>query len=340
MPNGKIPNVGEIFKQKNLARVLKAISSSGPQEFYDGWIAEEIVKYLNKNNGLFSFSDFADFRPEWCNPISTTYRGIRVYEIPPNSMGATTLLMLNMLENIEMNKIDAFSEQRIKIVTGIAKKAYAERNKYLGDPRFIKINLKEFISKDFAKDLLKSTVQSGTIKFAGSDTTYFAVVDKEGNVVSAIQSLFHPFGSGVVVDSLGIPLNNRGSYFKFEGVNKLEPRKRSLHTLSTLLLENEQGIFAAIGTSGGDFRPQQHTLFVSNIVDYKMELWEALESPRFLWNGKQILVEEGFKIKADNEIYNMLKYPGKTGVAQGIQIKNGVFIGFSDPRGDGIPMGF
>ena len=338
--NGRPPKVGEILKQENLAEVLKSIAREGPGVFYKGWIAEEIVSYLNREEEVFSVSDFSDFKPEWCKPISTTYHNIRVYEIPPNSMGATTLLMLNMLEELNLKNIDPFSEKRIRLVTEVAKLAYRERDNQLSDPRFINIDLAKFISKSFAQELLKEIPQSViNMKLSNGDTTYFAVADKEGNIVSAIQSLFHPFGSRIVVKSLGIPLNNRGSYFKFEGPNKLEPRKRSLHTLSALLLEDDEGVFAALGASGGDFRPQQHALFVSNIVDYEMSIWEALEAPRFLWDGEKILVEEGYKI-SNNEIYVKLKYPGRTGVAQGIYKKDETLIGVSDVRGDGLPCGY
>ena len=339
--SGRPPKVGQILKQKNLAGVLKSIAHEGVEVFYKGWIAEEIVNHLNRGEEVFSVSDFSDFKPEWCKPISTTYHGIRVYEIPPNSMGATTLLMLNMLEELNLKNIDPFSEKRIRLVTEVAKLAYRERDNQLSDPRYININLAKFISKSFARELLKEISQSTkNLNLSSGDTTYFAIADKEGNIVSAIQSLFHPFGSRIVVKNLGIPLNNRGSYFKFEGPNKLEPRKRSLHTLSALLLEDDEGVFAALGASGGDFRPQQHALFVSNIVDYEMPVWEALETPRFLWNGEKILVEEGYKTSND-KIYIKLKYPGRTGVAQGVyKCKSGTLIGISDVRGDGLPYGY
>jgi len=338
LPNGEPPKVGQILKHKDLANTLNLISND-PTAFYKGEIAKKIVEYLNELDGVHQINDFAEFKPEWCNPISIDYRGTTVYEIPPNSMGATSLLLLNLLEELGTWKFGFSSKGRILRTIEAAKIAYAERDNTLADPQFAKIDIKKFISKEFAKQLLKQA-RIGLEKYlSGGDTTYFAVADKEGNIVSAIQSLFYPFGSGLVVDGLGVPLNARGSYFKFDGPNKLEPRKRSLHTLSALLLEKEGKVFAALGASGGDFRPQQHALFVTNMIDYKMTLWDALEAPRFLWDGKKVIVEDGLEVPPYEE-YQKIEYLGKTGVAQGIVKKENVLISYCDTRGDGLPAGF
>ncbi|HKM79144.1 MAG TPA: gamma-glutamyltransferase, partial [Candidatus Bathyarchaeia archaeon] len=173
------------------------------------------------------------------------------------------------------------------------------------------------------------------------DTTYFAIVDGHGNILSGIQSIFHNFGSKLFVDDCGFFLNNRASAFKFEGPNKLEPRKRPIHTLSSMLLELDDDVRLALGASGGEFRPQQHALFVTNMVDYSMSLESALSFPRFLWkSGREVMVERGFgKVSSSSYKIELLDYPGKTGVAQGVEVLKDAKKAVCDVRGDGIPLG-
>ncbi|MGQ4915980.1 MAG: gamma-glutamyltransferase family protein [Candidatus Asgardarchaeia archaeon] len=341
LKNGSAPEIGEFLVQRKLAATLRLIAEEGPDSFYKGDIAESIVEYTNSLGGVFSINDFKDYLPEWTEPIYTTYRGVTVYEVPPNTMGPTTLMMLNMLEKFEINKFPPSSPQRVILHTELAKIAYEERNKKIGDPRFVDVPLNDFISKDYATELIKKKLSRDIrIKLYGGDTTYFTITDEEGNIVSAIQSLFYPFGSGLVDPNTGVPLNGRASYFKFSGPNVVAPRKRPVHTLSSLLLERDGEIFAALGTSGGEFRPQQHTLLVSNLIDYGMPLWGAIEFPRFLWDGERILIEQGIEKPTSYKI-QQLSYPGRTGVAQGIFVSNGKLkIGVCDLRGDGLPMGY
>ena len=341
LKNGSAPEIGEFLVQRKLAATLRLIAEEGPDSFYKGYIAESIVEYINSLGGVFSINDFKDYSPEWTEPIYTTYRGVTVYEMPPNTMGPTTLMMLNMLEKFEINKFPPSSPQRVILHTELAKIAYEERDKKIGDPRFVDVPLNDFISKDYATELIKKKLSRDIrIKLYGGDTTYFTITDEEGNIVSAIQSLFYPFGSGLVDPSTSVPLNGRASYFKFSGPNVVAPRKRPVHTLSSLLLERDGEIFAALGTSGGEFRPQQHTLLVSNLIDYGMPLWGAIEFPRFLWDGERILIEQGIEKPTSYKI-QQLSYPGRTGVAQGIFVSNGKLkIGVCDLRGDGLPMGY
>lgn len=338
--DGSPPSVGQLIKQKNLANALELIRDFGPSAFYEGQIAEKIVDYVNSRGGCFSLEDFKEFSASWETPISIFYNNVKVYEIPPNSMGATTLLILNLLEVLDAKKYKPFSKERLNLFVEISKVAYAHRDKNLGDPRFVETNLESFISKTDAKELYKSfRAENFSSKLRSGDTTYFSIVDAEGNIVSAIQSLFYHFGSGLIIPEYGIPLNNRASYFSFSGPNKVEPRKRPLHTLSSVLLENNDGVFLGLGTSGGDFRPQLHALIISNILDYNMELWDAIEAPRFLWDGNNILVEEGIEVP-DGMYIEKQRYPGRMGVSQGVLKKNGLKAGVCDVRGDGLPIGF
>jgi gamma-glutamyltranspeptidase/glutathione hydrolase len=339
-----MPN--DIFVQKSLAKTLKSVASD-PRSFYDGWIAESLCKFIKSKGGVMEIDDFKDFSAEWVDPLKITYRDFDVYEIPPNSQGAVTLMILNLLENFDLNSIEAFNAERVHIFAEAAKVAYTEKNRYLADPRFTSIPLDEILSKGHAKKL-KDRINLGDVYPQASlkpyDTTNFVVIDKLGNVVSAIQSVFHFFGSGFLDPDTGILLNDRGSYFNFKGPNKLEPRKRPLHTLSSVIATSHEDVVLAVGTSGGDFRPQLHALLLTNILNYGMRLQEAVEAPRFLWNGgKQIIMEEGVKglesLKKLGHEITLMKYPSRLGVVHG-GLRSGKATTLSaDIRGDGIPFG-
>jgi gamma-glutamyltranspeptidase/glutathione hydrolase len=335
--------IGDYLVQRELGATLRKVAEEGSDVFYKGNVAKSIVEYINSQGGVFSVEDLSEYSPEWFDPISSDYRGVTVYEMPPPTMGPTALLILNMLENHDVGKHSPDSAHRVTLGVEIARIAYEERDRKLGDPRFVDVPLSDFISKEYAERLVNEKLhyKVDSTLFEG-DTTYFSVADADGNIVSAIQSLFYPFGSGLIDPSTGIPLNGRASYFKFDGPNAVSPRKRPVHTLSSLLLEKNGDVFAALGASGGEFRPQQHALLVSNLVDYNMPLWETIEYPRFLWNGNnKILIEDGIKHPKSSYDIKSLPYPGRTGVAQGVLIKNRKLrVGVCDVRGDGLPMGY
>ena len=334
-PNGKTLQTGQLLVQKPFARVLKAIADEGPRPFYEGWIAENIVTKLKENNIQAQLQDFESFEPEWCEPLRIDYHDAMIYEVPPNSMGATTLLILKLLETASHGSFKPNSRERIETTLRAVKTAYAKRDEELADPRFVKFSLDSFLSGKQTQTM----VDRSDIRAFG-DTTYFAVIDGEGNMMSGIQSLFHHFGSRVFVDDCGFFLSNRGAGFRLEGPNRVEPRKRPLHTLSALMVERDGEVKMALGASGGEYRPQQHALFVTNLVDYSMSLEAALAFPRFLWDGKKVMIENGY---ANPQFLNlnveMLDYPGRTGIAQGVESANGVKKAVCDLRGEGLPMG-
>jgi len=337
---------GELFVQKSLAETLKSVTSD-PRVFYEGWVAERMCEYLGAKGGVHGVDDFAEYEAEWVEPLKAAYRGFDVYEVPPNSQGATTLMLLNVLENFDVAELGAFSGRRVHLFVEAAKKAYADKNLYLADPRFVEIPLEELLSKSHAKELSES-VRFDAVSEGGplrpGDTTNFVVFDKLGNVVSAIQSIYYSFGSALVEPKTGVFLNCRGTHFTKTGANRLKPRKRPLHTLSSVIATSkEDGVFA-FGASGGDYRPQQHVLLLTNLVDYGMSLQEAVDSPRFLWDGgKKVIVEEGFKglrglEKMGHEIVRQ-RYPGGTGVAHCGARKGKVSVLSADVRGDGVAVG-
>jgi len=331
--SGTVPTAGSVLRQKELARSLRDISEHGADGFYRGAAADAIREEMAGEGFEVDAADFSSFSPEWCEPLKMSYRGTDVYEVPPNSMGATSLLMLRLLEESDLAAVRANSVNRIKLTVEAAQLAYAARDREIGDPRFCKFDFEKFL-----KSGAGSTPQR---KIDKADTTYFAVADREGNVLSCIQSIFHNFGSRVFVEQGGFFMNNRGSAFKMGGPNKLEPRKRPLHTLSALILSREGRPFVATGTSGGEYRPQQHALLVTNVVDYGMELDEAIDYPRFLWDGaRDVIVEEGYVGLSDLHVRHMtVGYPGPTGVAQGVQVMSESIKGVCDFRGEGLPLG-
>ncbi len=334
-PGGKPTTPGEWIRQEALGKVISEIAEAGPGAFYSGWPAEKIAAALDSLGVPCGTEDFRDYNPEWVAPLTLDYRGTRVYEVPPNSMGATSLLILKLLSGVDLSKTGPLSKERIELTMSAVFTAYARRDEMLGDPRFSSIDLESFMSGGRAATFPQSRIRSG-------DTTAFSVVDEEGNMVSGIQSLFFHFGSRVFVPECGIALNNRASGFSLSGPNRVEPRKRPLHTLSSMILERKGSPYLAIGASGGDYRPLQHALFVTNSVDYTMPAEQNVAHPRFLWGGgKTVLVEQGYDLPegGDYEIQN-LPMPGRTGVCQAVEVGPGYRKAVCDVRGDGLPAGF
>jgi gamma-glutamyltranspeptidase/glutathione hydrolase len=234
-----------------------------------------------------------------------------------------------------MDRAGPLSAQRVDLTMAAADAAYSRRDRMLGDPRFVAIDMDEFMGASSEEKGYGGHVREG-------DTTAFSVADGEGNLVSAIQSLFHHFGSRVFVPSCGMMLNSRASGFRTEGPNMLEPRKRPLHTLSSMIVEREGEDRIAIGTSGGDYRPLQHAQFVTDIADYAMPLEQAVAHPRFVWSGgRELVVEEGYQ-ELDNSRYDVRRVPGvgRTGVCHAVEVRGRIRKAVCDARGDGIPAGF
>lgn len=333
-PRGKPPSPGERLRQEALGRVIADVAEGGPDAFYRGWPGETIAGALTGLGVPCAASDFADFKPEWVAPLTLDYRGSTVYEVPPNSMGATSLLILKQLLEAGPAPARALSSKRIGQTMKAALFAYARRDEMLGDPKFNRMDMDAFMSTKGEPGLQRSRVRAG-------DTTAFSVADPEGNVVSAIQSLFQPFGSHVFVPECGMMLNSRAAAFVTTGPNRVEPRKRPLHTLSSLILERGGRPYLAIGASGADYRPLQHALFVTNSVDYSMPAEENVSHPRFLWGGgKVLLVEQGYDPPPKGYEVQNLPMPGRTGMCQAVEVGESFKKAVCDVRGDGVPAGF
>jgi len=302
--NGETPKVGEVFRNPQYARALELIAHEGPDAFYRGAIAKAILKTSNRLGGVMTAADLGDFQAEWVEPISTTYRGWTVYELPPNGQGMAVLEMLNIFEKFPLHEWGFDSTDGFHVKLEAQKLAYADLRRYNADPKFAKVPVAGLLSKEYAAeraatiDLKRAhcDVEPGEPARYGNDTVYLTAVDKEGNIVSLIQSVASLFGSGVVVDDFGFPLQNRGGGFVLDPNHPdvLAPRKRPFHTIIPGFMEKGD-LHIGFGIMGGLNQPQAHAQFVSNVVDYGLNIQAALEAPRFTklsFGGCQFMIED------------------------------------------------
>ncbi len=290
LPKGRPPKVGEVFRNRDLAKALRMVAERGAEAFYRGPIAEAILATSERLGGAFAAEDLAEYRPEWVEPIAAEYRGWKIYELPPNGQGMAALEMLNIMERFEIGRYDHSSPEAFHLKIEAQKLAYQDLKRYLGDPRFGRVPVPELLSKDYAgkraafidRQRANCDVQPGNPLPATGDTIYLSVVDRDGNIVSLIQSIYLAFGSGVVVDGFGFHLHNRAGLFSLEEghPNELQPRKRPFHTIIPGLME-KGNVHIGFGIMGGLNQAQAHAQFVSNIVDHGMNIQLALEAPRF-----------------------------------------------------------
>jgi len=282
------PQVGDIFRNPDLARAFRILADVGPQAFYAGEIASAILATSQELGGLINRDDLASYSAEWVEPISIDYRGWRVFELPPNGQGMAALEMLNIMETIPADPNGPFSSVEMHKRIEAMKLAYADAYRYNGDPRSAKVPVDGLLSKVYAReraefiDLKRANGNFAPGRPAGSDTVYLSVVDREGNIASWIQSIYAGFGSGIVVKGMGFPLQNRGAGFTLEPdhPNVLAGGKRPFHTIIPGFMERgDQHI--GFGIMGGANQPLAHAQFVSNVVDYGMNLQQAMEAPRF-----------------------------------------------------------
>jgi len=341
-----IPKPGEVFKYKGLATALEHIADD-PRSFYEGIIAEKIAEYVQNRGGVLEYDDLKEYRAKLGEPIRTTYRGRTIYEMPPSTQGITTLHLLKLLEDYDLRSIEPNSIERVKLFLKAAKIAYAARDKYVTDPRYMSVSIDYLLSQEFIESLKEQMQKDNPLEKVNSvkdgDTTFFAVADKEGWLIAGIQSLFYPFGSHLTEPTFNITLNCRASSFSLDEnhVNRLEPRKKTLHTLSAIILEDNDRTLA-IGLSGGHFRPLLHAEIFTNVIDYGMDPQEALEYPRFIWHlwTNKVDYEEGYNIRNNGEYkFNRKPYPSRLGVAAIVELKDTIRAGYSDIRGDGMPIG-
>jgi gamma-glutamyltranspeptidase/glutathione hydrolase len=357
LPGDRPPKVGEVFRNPDLAWSLQQIAQYGRDAFYKGEIASKILESMTRHNGPMVPADLAEYSSEFVEPISTTYRDWTVYELPPNGQGIAALEMLNIMETLPLGQKDwGFgSTKALHAMIEAKKLAYADLAKYIGDPRKQKLPVTTLLSKQWAAERAKlidadhanCAAAAGEIP-VGNDTTYLSVVDRDGNMVSLIQSNYSSFGSGIVAAGTGFVLHNRGGLFTMDSAspNALAGRKRPMHTIIPAFAQKGD-TRVAFGIMGGWNQSQAHAQFVANLADFKMNIQAAMEAPRFTkhtFNGCDVEMENRFPGNVRNELVAKghkidLKGTFSSDVGGGQAVMRdfalGVNYGASDPRKDG-----
>ena len=355
LPSGKVPKVGQKMLNLPLANTLKIIAQQGVNAFYQGAIAEDIAAAVQAKGGLLSLDDLAAVSCEWVQPVSSAYCGFDVSELPPNGQGIIALMMMNLLHLLDEGDLPADSAQRYHLELEAGRVAYAVRDATVADPTFMQISTEELISLDFAKKLVgqidKERRNPNIVlpPLPNADTVYLSVADRDGMMVSFINSIYTPFGSGIVAPQSGVLLQNRGACFNVTAnhPNEIGGAKRPMHTIIPAMASKvgEQDI--AFGVMGGAYQPMGHLHVLSNVAKYGFDPQQALDHPRAFWAGdgvievetgiseaiKQGLVDRGHRLR-----------PATSPIGGGQMIVRdhqlGVYIGGSDPRKDGLAIGF
>jgi len=369
MPGGKVPAEGEVFANPALAHTLDRLAAGGRDAFYRGEIAEQIVAFSNEVGGFFSMEDFATHTSEWVEPISTTYRGLTVWELPPNPQGLAALQMLNILEGFDVAAMGRDSTEFWHLAIEAKKLAYEDRAKYYADMSFSEVPVEALLDKSYAAERAKlidmdraaRTVEPGNPALDHGDTTFLVAADSNGMLVSLIQSNYTGFGSGYVVPSVGIGIQDRGALFTLEEghPNALEPGKRPFHTIIPAFMGWNGTPDTAFGLMGGGMQPQGHVQIVLNLVDFGMNLQEAGDAPRFYHTGSSqptgTVMTSGGILHLEKglppEVYRDLAKRGhriqETNPAAfgGYQIiyrnpETGVLAGATESRKDGMAAGY
>lgn len=360
-PGGKPYQLGETLKQPELAGTLEQIARQGAEVFYKGEIAHRIVSDLQANGGMLTLDDFARHRADWVEPITVKYRGFDAYNFPPNTQGFASLEILNILNRFDVKSLGEGTADYYHLMVEATKQAFADRDRYLSDPDFVEIPLHALLSTRHAEaqaariDMARANNDVKPMDPKG-DTVWFGVVDRDGNAVSLIQSIYYDFGSGIVPKGTGILMQNRGSFFSLDPkhVNHLEPRKRTFHTLNPAMLLKDGKPYLVYGTMGGEGQPQTQAAIVTRIVDFGMSPQDAINAPRWLYGRTWGVSSNDLKIEGrvsavvtdelrrrDQPVKVVEPFTDTMGHAGAILIDpvTGVRQGASDPRGDGLAAG-
>lgn len=363
MPGGVRPGLGDVFKNPALGESLRQVAAHGREAFYHGKLTELMVKFLDAQGGTHALKDFEEFQPEWVEPISTTYRGWSVYELPPNGQGIAALSMLNIMERFPLADYGHNSAAALHVMIEAKKLAYADMVHYVGDPRFTPVPVREMLSKDLAVERAKliqmdkaacqvvASKLGEKLNARGSETIYMSTIDKDGNIVSLIQSNYGGYGTGMVAPGAGFSFHNRGAGFELEAgkPNSLAGRKRPLHTIIPAFMRKDD-VAIGFGIMGGWNQAQAHAQFVANVVDFGMNVQSALEAARFTkatFEGCDVTLESRVPEQVQKELARRghvvsLLPPFASAVGQGEAVmrdaKRNVNFAGSDPRCDGAAI--
>ncbi|MBN1999331.1 gamma-glutamyltransferase [candidate division KSB1 bacterium] len=364
--DGRAPAKGDIFRNPALANTLRNISQQGRETFYRGEIAREIERFLAGHGGYITVDDLSSHKSEWVEPVSTNYRGYDVWELPPNGQGIAVLQMLNILEGYDVRSMGFGSETYLHLFIEAKKLIYEDRARFYADPDFNTIPVPKLISKQYAAlrreliDLNKAADRYDPADLEDGDTIYLTVADRDGNMVSLIQSLYWGFGSGMTPPKLGFPLQNRGELFTFEEghYNQYAPSKRPFHTIIPGFVTKDGDPFLSFGVMGGAMQPQGHVQVLVNLIDFGMGLQEAGDAPRVrhagssqptgsvMTSGGYVFFESGFCMETIRELlkrgHDMRATVGGFGGYQAIMYDKNkkTFYGASESRKDGQASGF
>ena len=358
LPGGRAPRHGEVFRNPGLAWTYRQIAEGGRDAFYRGEIARRIVEHLDREGWPVSMDDLDSQRSDWVEPISTSYRQYELHELPPNGQGMAALEMLNILEGYDLRSLGHNSAAYLHLLLEAKKLAFADLDAWLADPERAELPVDTIISKDYAagqrkrirREKAAAAVESGISAadrnlISSGDTVYLTVVDRDRNMVSFINSLFHGFGSGVTVPGTGIVLQNRGALFSLERghPNRIEPRKRPYHTIIPAMACHGGKPWMSFGVMGGDMQPQGHVQIMLNRIEFGMNVQEAGEAARIKHNPLAgVAVESGIPAAAvadlDRRGHDIVRTPGVFGGYQAIEVDwdQDVLIGGTDPRKDGL----
>jgi gamma-glutamyltranspeptidase/glutathione hydrolase len=367
-PNGRTPRKGDVFRNPQLAATLEKIAVGGREAFYRGDIARTIADFIARQGGFLDVEDLAAHRSEWVEPISTNYRGYDVWELPPNSQGLAALQMLNILEGYDLAKFGFGSREHIHYFVEAKKLAYEDRARFYADPDFVKVPVAELLSKAYAAERRKlihptragARYEAGEPVLRAGDTVYLTTADREGMMVSLIQSNYRGMGSGMVPDGLGFMLHNRGELFSLETshANVYAPGKRPFHTIIPAFVTKDGRPWMSFGVMGGGFQPLGHVQILINIIDFGMNLQEAGDAPRIDHQGSSeptgeratgvgvITLETGFAYEVVRELirsgHRVGFAVGDYGGYQAIRwdADQGVYYGASESRKDGQAAGY
>jgi gamma-glutamyltranspeptidase / glutathione hydrolase len=355
LKEGRAPRMGEIMRFPALAQSLKLIAKDGPDAFYRGALMADMVADLTALGGLHTAADFAAQRSTYVEPIAVTYRGVTLHELPPNNQGVVALMILKILDRFPDLPRDINSAERLHVMMEAARLAYAARDVFVADPAMADVPVAHMLSDAFADTLAKRIDRKHTRadlgpvpRPQGTDTTYLTVADKNGMVVSFINSLFAGFGSGIVTKKTGFTMQNRGSGFSLQTghPNCIAPGKRPMHTLVPAIATRDAKPWLSFGVMGGAYQPLGHVAVLSNRLDCGLDLQQAVDAPRLYYEDGKLRYEASLdqQIRAQLEAmgHPMAERPDPFGGAQAIELDhaNGVLIGASDPRKDGLALGY
>lgn len=346
-PHNRSMRIGEVFKNQDMANTLRSIAKTGAKSFYTGEYAEKIHNFMKEHKGFLTMDDMAAFKPEWIDPISTNYRGYDVWEIPPNGHGITVLMALNILKGFEFGErdtVDSFHKQ-----IEAMKLSFIDTMEYITDPDHMTVTVEQLLSERYANDRRALITDEAIDPKVGDPTyggtVYFATADRDGNMVSMIQSNFRGFGSGIVIPNTGISLHDRGENFSFDEkhCNRLEGGKKPYHTIIPGFLTKDNEAVGPFGIMGGWMQPQAHVQAVMNTIDFHMNPQSALDAPRWQWTGgKTVEVEQDVPNHIIKQLqrmgHNIIVQPDPYHMGRGQIIwrdKSGVLMGGTEKRTDG-----